>query len=435
MGTLMRAAQEGRVTEEIKLVAEREGISPEKLRDRIASGRAVILRNLVHESVEPRAVGQGLSTKVNANVGTSMSVCDINMEIEKVKTAIKYGADTIMDLSTGGDLDQIRRTLLRVAEKIPFGTVPVYQVFIEAYRRHKSGVEFTVDDLLNTVEKHLKDGVDFMTIHAGVTKELVEHLLRSERVVPIVSRGGEFIIAWMLMHNEENPYYKYFDNILELFAQYDATISLGSTFRPGSILDAHDDLQVGELLVIARLVKRTRKHGVQTIVEGPGHVPLNEIVWDIKLMKKLTKGAPYYVLGPLPTDVAAPYDHIAAAIGAAIAAAAGADLLCYLTPAEHLSLPTPEQVKEGLIAHRIAAYIADIVKLGPERAAKRDYIVSKLRSELKISETVRYLLYPEDALKVLTQFGKVEEGPCAMCGPFCPILQFRLSKRLEERKE
>ena len=430
MSTLIRAARSGRVTDEMKLVAREEGVSPEKIRDRIASGRVIILRNIVHENVKPRGVGQGLTTKVNVNVGTSPQVCNLDLEIEKVKIAVRYGADTIMDLSTGGDLDEIRRTLIKVADGLPFGTVPTYQVFIEAYRKYKSGVEFTVDELLNTVEKHLKDGVDFMTIHAGVTKEIAEKLLRSDRVIPIVSRGGEFVIAWMLRHGEENPYYKYFDYLLELFAQYDATISLGDALRPGSIFDAHDEFQIAELLIVARLVKRAREYGVQVMVEGPGHVPLNEIVWDVKLMKKLTRGAPYYVLGPLPTDCAAPYDHIASAIGAAIAAAAGADLLCYLTPAEHLSLPTPEQVKEGLIAHKIAAHVADIVKLGPERAAKRDLTVSKLRSELKISETVKYLMYPEEAEKVLTQFGKIEEGPCTMCGSFCPILHFKIGKTL-----
>ncbi len=432
MSTLIRAARSGRVTEEMKIVAREEGISPEKIRDRVASGRVVILRNINHDGVKPRGVGLGLLTKVNVNVGTSAQVCNIELEIEKVKVAVRYGADTVMDLSTGGDLDQIRRILIKTADGLPFGTVPTYQVFIEAYKKHRSGVEFTVDDLFNTVEKHLKDGVDFMTIHAGVTKELAEKLLKSDRVIPVVSRGGEFIIAWMLRHGEENPYYKYFDYLLELFAQYDATISLGDALRPGSIFDAHDEFQIGELLVVARLVKRAREYGVQVMVEGPGHVPLNEIIWDVKLMKRLTKGAPYYVLGPLPTDCAAPYDHIASAVGAAIAAAAGADLLCYLTPAEHLSLPTPEQVKEGLIAHKIAAHIADIVKLGPRRVANRDYMVSKLRSELKISETVKYLLYPEDAERILTQFGKVEEGPCTMCGPYCPILQFRISKKARE---
>ncbi len=434
MTTLIRQARSGTVTEEMKIVAQQEGVSPEKIRDRIARGTVIILRNLAHEGVKVKGVGQGLTTKVNVNVGTSSRVCDIKMEIEKVKIAVKYGADTIMDLSTGGDLDYIRRILLKEAEGLPFGTVPTYQVFIESFKKYGSGIEFSVDDLFNVVERHLKDGVDFMTIHAGVTKELAKRLVESDRVIPVVSRGGEFIIAWMLHHDRENPYYEYFDYLLELFAQYDATISLGDALRPGSIFDAHDEFQVGELLVVARLVKRAREKGVQVMVEGPGHMPLNEIVWDVKLMKKLTRGAPYYLLGPLPTDIAAPYDHIASAIGAAIAASAGADLLCYLTPAEHLSLPTPEQVKEGLIAHKIAAHVADIVKLGP-RARKNDFIVSKLRAELKLSETVKYLMYPEEAEKVLNQFGKVEEGPCTMCGSYCPILHFIMSKRKLEEKE
>ncbi|NPA24059.1 MAG: phosphomethylpyrimidine synthase ThiC [Crenarchaeota archaeon] len=428
MSTLIRAARSGSITEEMREVARQEGVSPEKIRDRIASGRVIIVRNVAHENVKIRGIGQGLTTKVNVNVGTSSRVCNLDMEREKVRMAVKYGADTIMDLSTGGDLDHIRRELIREAEGTPFGTVPTYQVFIEAYRKHGSGLEFTVDDLFNIVERHLKDGVDFMTIHAGVTRDLAVRLAGSDRLIPIVSRGGEFIVAWMLHHERENPYYEHFDYLLELFAQYDATISLGDALRPGAIDDAHDEFQIGELLTVARLVKRARERGVQVMVEGPGHVPLNEIIWDVKLMKKVTKGAPYYVLGPLPTDVAAPYDHIAAAVGSALAAAAGADLLCYLTPAEHLSLPTPEQVKEGLIASKIAAHIADIVKLG-RKVSWRDREISKLRSELKLKETTKYLLFPEDAEKILTQFGPVEEGPCTMCGHYCPILHFILVKR------
>ncbi len=428
MGTLIQAARSGRVTEEMKIIAKEEGISPEKIRDRIASGRVIIIRNICHEGVRPRGIGLGLTTKVNVNVGTSTKVCNLEMEREKVRIAVKYGTDTIMDLSTGGDLDYIRRELMKEASGIPFGTVPTYQTFIEAYRKHGSGIEFTVDDLFNTIEKHLKDGVDFMTIHAGVTRELALKLAESDRLIPIVSRGGEFLVAWMLHHEKENPLYEYFDYLLELFAQYDATISLGDALRPGCIYDAHDEFQIEELLIVAKLVKRAREKGVQVMVEGPGHVPLNEIVWDVKLMKKVTKGAPYYVLGPLPTDVATPYDHIAAAIGSALAAVAGADLLCYLTPAEHLSLPTPEQVKEGLIASKIAAYVADIVKIG-RRVSWRDREISKLRAELKLRETVKYTLFPEDAEKVLTQFGNIEEGPCTMCGPYCPILNFILTRR------
>jgi len=436
VNTLIKIARSGSVSEEMKIVAKIENISPEKIRDRISNGRVIILGNLLRrDRINITGVGQGLRTKVNVNVGTSNQVCNLNMEIEKVKIAIKYGADTIMDLSTGGNLDEIRRTLIKISEPLPFGTVPVYQVFIEAFKRTGRGIDFTVDDLFNTIEKHLKDGVDFMTIHAGITKELAEKLLRSDRVIPIVSRGGEFILAWMITHDEENPLYKHFDYLLELFAQYDAVISLGDALRPGCLEDAHDYFQIAELLNVAKLVKRAREFGVQVMVEGPGHIPLNEIVWDVKLMKKLTKGAPYYVLGPLPCDIAAPYDHIASAIGAALAAVAGADLLCYLTPAEHLSLPTPEQVKEGLIAHKIAAYVADIVKLG-RKVSTRDLEVSKLRAELKISETLKYLLYPEEAQKVLNQFGQQPEtGPCKMCGTFCPIMQFIQARKLKEKKQ
>ncbi len=430
MTSLVRAARSGSVTEEMRRVAAFENVSPEKIRDGVASGRIIILGNVVRRGVvTPTGIGRRLITKVNVNVGTSSKVCDVSMEIDKVRIAVKYGADTIMDLSVGGDLDHIRRTLIKCAGSVPFGTVPVYQAFVESFRRTGRGTDFTVDALLNIIERHLKDGVDFMTLHAGVTRDLVAHLLNTDRVIPIVSRGGEFIIAWMLRNDEENPLYKHFDYILEMFLQYDAVISLGDALRPGSIFDAHDDLQISELIVVSRLVKRARRYGVQVMVEGPGHVPLNEIVWDVKLMKRLTRGAPYYLLGPLPTDAAAPYDHIASAIGAAIAAAVGADLICYLTPAEHLSIPTPEQVKEGLIAHKIAAHVADIVKIG-RRAALRDLEVSKLRGEVKIGKSVEQLLFSEDARKVFTQFVRVEEGPCTMCGEFCPMLNFR---RLRER--
>jgi len=433
--TLIRIARSGSVTPEIEEVAEAEGISPNKLRSRIATGRVIIIRNVKADGVKGLGVGQGLFTKVNVNVGTSELVKDLDLELEKVRISKKYGADSIMDLSTGGDLDTIRRAVIKETRPLPLGTVPTYQAFIEAFRKKKGGAYFTEDELFNVVERHLKDGVDFMTIHAGITKDLGLKLIRSGRVIKIVSRGGDMILGWMLYNDSENPFYKNFDYLLEMFAEYDATISLGDALRPGGIADALDEFHIGELINNARLARRAIEYGVQVMIEGPGHVPLHLIKTDVKLMKRLSGGVPYYVLGPLPTDIAAPYDHIAAAAGASIAAAAGADLLCYLTPAEHLSLPTLEQVKEGLIATKIAAHIGDIVKYGP-RAMKRDILVSKLRAEVNIAKTIPHLLIPEDAERVFKQFGVAPAKGCTMCGEYCPLmlLQEQAKKVLKEKK-
>lgn len=417
-------AREGRVTEEMLQVAKAEGVSPQKIRDRIASGRLILVRNISRRRpVRLVAVGQGVSTKVNVNLGTSDHVVDLDMELKKVEIANRYG-DTLMDLSTGGDLDGIRRSVLEKAE-IPVGTVPVYQAFIYSFRRRGGGAYFTADDLFKTIEAHLKDGVDFMTLHMALTRDLAVKALRAgvegERVIPIVSRGGDMMVGWMLHNDAENPLWEEMDYVFELFKQYDAVISIGDALRPGATADAHDEFQIGELINAARVVKRARKAGVQVMVEGPGHVPLNEIVWDVKLEKKLTGGAPYYVLGPLPTDVAAPYDHIASAVGASIAAAAGADLLCYLTPAEHLSLPTPEQVYEGVMAYRIAAHIADMVKLGA-RAARWDREVSLYRGRLQWEDMIKRLVDPDRAYKIWAQWGVPRVKGCTMCGGYCPMM-------------
>ncbi len=421
MTTVMRIARSGSVPDVVRKVAEIEGISPEKLRDRVARGVVIVPRNVERRGeVKIVGVGEGLSTKVNVNVGTSTLVVNLDMEVEKAKVAVKYGTDTIMDLSTGGDLDTIRRTLMRVAP-VPFGTVPIYQAFIEAAKRHGAGVHMTEDDILNTIEKHLKDGVDFMTLHAGITRDLVLKMKKVGRVAGIVSRGGAILAAWMLHNDEENPLYKNWDYILELFAKYDAVISIGDALRPGAIVDAHDYFQIAELLNVAELVKRAWEKGVQVMVEGPGHVPLDKIEADVKLQKSLCHGAPYYVLGPLPTDIAAGYDHIASAVGAAIAAAAGADLICYVTPAEHLSLPTPEQVREGLIAAKIGAHIGDIVKLG-ERARKWDLEMAIARAKLDWERIIKLSIDPEKASEIRRQHGEEAAGPCSMCGELCVYL-------------
>ncbi|ADN49603.1 phosphomethylpyrimidine synthase ThiC [Vulcanisaeta distributa] len=407
-----------RVGLKVKAVAKHEGVEEVKLARRIASGKVILIRN-VKLPDKVSAVGLGLTTKVNVNIGTSSEVVNLEAELEKVKIANKWG-DTLMDLSTGGDLDEIRRAIIRES-KLPVGTVPTYQAFIDSFKKKGGGAYFTEDELFDVIERHLRDGVAFMTIHAAVTRELAIKALRSDRVIPIVSRGGDMLIGWMLHNDAENPLYARWDYVLELFREYDATISIGDALRPGATADSHDEFHVAELIEAARLVKRTRKAGVQVMVEGPGHVPLNEIIWDVKLMKKLTDGAPYYVLGPLPTDVAAPYDHIAGAIGAAIAGAAGADLLCYITPAEHLGLPTPRQVEEGVIAFKIAAHVADTIKLG-RRARAWDDEVSRFRGKLMWREMINRLIDPEKAWAVYTQYGEPKVRGCTMCGGYCPML-------------
>jgi len=426
--TIMSIARSGSTPDELISVARAEGVDVDKLRRWLAEGKVIIVRNIVRSGrVKLVGVGKGLSTKVNVNIGTSTTVVNIDMEKEKASIAVKYGADTIMDLSVGGDIREIRRELMRASEPLPFGTVPTYQAYIEGVARFKSLPP--EDFFLKIVEEHLRDGVDFMTIHAGITLDLARRAVKSSRIEPIVSRGGALLTAWMLENNSENPYYKNWDYLLELFAEYDATISLGDALRPGAIADALDELQIAELINNARLVKTAREKGVQTMVEGPGHVPLHKIAADIRLMKSLTDEAPYYVLGPLVTDIAMGYDHIASAIGAAIAAAEGADLICYLTPAEHLSLPNPEQVKEGLIAAKIAAHAGDIVKLG-DRAMRKDVEVSVYRARLDWKRVVGSALDRERADAIYRQFG-VETASCNMCGSLCVFLI--LSKYLPKR--
>jgi len=425
----MLQARSGSITEEIKEIAKIEGVAPEKLRTRIAEGRVVILRNLRRSDLKVVALGEGLSTKVNVNVGTSGTVIKPEMEREKARIAAEYGADAIMDLSIGGPLDEIRRMIMDAAPHLPLGTVPTYQAWIEGVKKY--GISMPDDWFLKVVEKQLKDGVDFMTIHAALTKDMAKRVVKSSRVMPIVSRGGAFLTAWMLENDEENPYRKHWDYLLELFAEYDAVISIGDALRPGAIADQHDEFQVGELIEAARLVRSARERGVQTIVEGPGHMTLDQVVADIKFMKSLTGGAPYYVLGPLVTDVAMGYDHIAAAIGGAIAAAAGADFLCYLTPAEHLSLPNPEQVKEGLIAAKIAAHAGDLVKLG-SKAARKDLELSLFRAKLRWDKMFSYAFDPEKAKSIYAQFG-LQTQACNMCGQYCACLI--LEKYFKGRKE
>jgi len=417
LGTLVDAARRGVITEEIKVVAEAERITAEKVRERVARGLIVIPRNISHRA-KPVGIGEGLTIKVNTNIGTSQDFCDPDFELKKAKLAVKLGSDTLMDLSTGGELDVVRSRILKEMD-VPLGTVPIYQAFIEALRRGRKIPDITEDDMFNAIEKHLKDGVDFITVHCGITLEAVKLLIKSRRILPIVSRGGCFHAAWMMARGDENPLYKNFHYLLELAREYDVCLSLGDALRPGCIADSFDGLMNMELLTVARLVEEAREKGVQCMVEGPGHMPLDQISINVRMEKHLCKGAPYYVLGPIPTDIASSYDHIAAAIGGAVAALAGADFLCVVTPAEHLGLPRLEDIEEGVIAAKIAGHAADIVKLG-ERASTLDLEMAKARFKLDWKTQIELSVNPERA-EAIHGFAKSPSGACSMCGPYCAL--------------
>jgi len=417
--TQMEMAKKGQITEEIQAVARDEEESPQKILKRVAEGTVIITRNAQRENVHPVGIGKGLRTKVNANLGTSQDICDLNSEVEKAKVAVKYGADTIMDLSTAGDLDEIRRTIIR-AVTVPIGTVPIYQAAIEAAKKKGAIINMTEDDIFNTIEKHAKDGVDFMTVHCGVTKQIVKRLAKHPRLMGVVSRGGTFLAAWILHHDKENPLYANYDYLLEMAKKYDFVLSLGDGLRPGCIFDSTDWAQIQELLTIGELVERARTANVQAMVEGPGHLPLNDVAANVQLEKSICKGAPFYVLGPVVTEIAPGYDHIVGAIGGALAGLAGADFLCYLTPAEHLGLPNVEEVKEGVIATKIAAHAADIAKFGVKAAAK-DLAMAKARANLKWEEQFKNAVDPEKAVKVHGRVRSKSPETCSMCSEYCAL--------------
>jgi phosphomethylpyrimidine synthase len=416
--TQLELAKEGKISPQMSLVAEHEGLEVEFIRQGVAEGTIVIPANIRHENLVPCGIGGGLKTKVNANIGTSPDFGDRDTELEKLKVADESGADTVMDLSTGGDISAIRRAIITTST-LPIGTVPVYQAGIEAITNHGAIVKMSVEDIFNAIEEHARDGIDFMTVHCGVTRAAIDRLRQQGRVADVVSRGGAFLIGWMLHNDRENPLYENYDRLLEIAREFDVTLSLGDGMRPGCLADATDQAQVEELLAIGELVERARKAGVQAMVEGPGHLPLNHIEANVKLEKAICKGAPFYVLGPLVTDIAAGYDHITGAIGGAIAAAAGADFLCYVTPAEHLSLPDPEDVREGVIASRIAAHAADIVK-GVKGAAERDRKMAIARKKLDWEEQARLSLNPDLARRVHGKHSS-EGKACSMCGQFCAM--------------
>jgi len=416
--TQLEWAIDGIISPQMELVAQYEGVEAELIRQGVASGTIVIPANTRHTNLVPCGIGQGLKTKVNANFGTSSDFGNIDSELEKLRVAIDSGADTVMDLSTGGDISAIRRAII-ASSSLPVGTVPIYQAGIEAIDRHDAIVKMTVDELFAAIEEHARDGVDFITVHCGVTRSAIARLKQQGRIADVVSRGGAFLIGWILYNERENPLYEYYDRLLEIAREFDVTLSLGDGMRPGCLADATDRAQIEELLTSGELVNRAQQAGVQVMVEGPGHLPLNQIETNVRLQKAICKGAPFYVLGPLVTDVAAGYDHITGAIGGAIAAAAGTDFLCYVTPAEHLSLPDPEDVKLGVIASRIAAHAADIVK-GVKGAQEWDRRMSVARKRLDWEEQARLSFDPERSRQVHSKHTSAG-STCSMCGEFCAM--------------
>jgi len=395
--------------------ARAEGVDEGRLRRLIETGRAVVPCNPVH-SPRPVAIGEGLRVKVNVNLGTSRDRAVPEEELEKLSIAVRYGADAVMDLSTGGHVDAMRRSVIR-SSPIPVGTVPIYQTGLE-WARRGAVVDMSPEDIFKGIVQHAKDGVDFMTVHCGITKEGVERLKRSERVTDVVSRGGSFLTAWILHNGRENPLYQDFDHLLDLAKEHGFCLSLGDGFRPGCMHDATDGAQLQELLTLGELVKRCRRAGVQAMVEGPGHVPLDQVEANVRLQKAVCQGAPFYVLGPLVTDIAPGYDHITSAIGGALAAWHGADFLCYVTPAEHLSLPTPDDVKEGLIACKIAAHAADAAR-GIDR--DRDLRMSRARKALDWEGMYAEALDPEKARRYRSRGITEEKEGCSMCGDVCAM--------------
>ncbi|MGD0883509.1 MAG: phosphomethylpyrimidine synthase ThiC [Thermodesulfovibrionales bacterium] len=416
--TRIETAKKGIITEEFRRVALSEGIPVEDLLSDIVGGRTVIPINTLR-SIEPIGVGRGLNVKVNANIGTSKDRVSIDEELEKLRALVKYGADAVMDLSTGGPIREIRRVLLRESP-IAVGTVPIYEAVVAAAEKYGAIAKMTVDELFLVIEKQAQEGVDFVTVHAGLTRRAIERLKAEGRVLDIVSRGGSFLLEWMMYNERENPLYEHYDRLIEISKKYDLTLSLGDGLRPGCLADATDRSQIEELLTIGELHDIALKEGVQTIIEGPGHVPLNQVELNIKIQKEICKGAPFYVLGPLVTDIAMGYDHIAAAIGGAIAGAAGADFLCYVTPAEHIRLPNIGDVIEGVIALKIAAHAADIAR-GIPSALQRDRRMAECRKRRDWNGQIANSLNPDKVRQWRAEVPPTQEDVCSMCGEFCAI--------------
>jgi len=417
--TQLERAMRGEITPQMQAVAQNEGVPAETIRERVESGFIVIPFNENHLNLKACGIGYGLSTKVNANLGTSPVFPEWKNEVEKMDVALEAGADAIMDLSTGGELKECRLEVLARCP-VPVGTVPVYEAAVRTRLQGKPVVEMDPDLLFQVIEEHAAEGVDFVTVHCGVTRSIVEKMKKQPRLLGIVSRGGAMTAGWMLHQGRENPLYEQFDRLLDICKTHDVTLSLGDGLRPGCLADATDRAQVEELITLGELVLRARAAGVQVMVEGPGHVPYDQIEANVKLQKRLCYNAPFYVLGPLVTDVAAGYDHIAGAIGGTLAAVAGADFLCYVTPSEHLGLPTAADVRDGVIASRIAGHAADIVK-GVPGAWARDLAMAEARRDLDWEKQMNLALDPKRARQVRADRNPDLQDVCSMCGEFCAI--------------
>lgn len=418
MENQLEAARGQKITPALRQVAAQEGIDEEELRRLVAEAKAIILANNRRKDATPRGVGKGLSVKVNANIGTSSECIDVVLELEKLRVAEAAGADAVMDLSTGGDLDQIRRAVLSHSH-IPIGTVPIYQAAVETVRRKQGITKMDPEELFDVIEKHGADGVDFVTVHCGVTRASIERLRRQGRITDIVSRGGAFLTEWMIVNEKENPLYEQFDRLVAIAAKYDMTLSLGDGLRPGCTADATDRAQVQELLILGELCAEATRQGVQVMIEGPGHVPLNQIETNIMLEKKLCNEAPFYVLGPIVTDVAPGYDHITSAIGGALAGYCGADFICYVTPSEHLGLPGAQDVREGVIVARIAAHAADLAK-GSRQAIERNAEMSRYRKALDWEGQIKMAIDPEK-IRSFRKDRSLADNVCSMCGEYCAM--------------
>ena len=426
--TQMYYAKKGVITPEMNYVAQAEALNPELVRSEVAAGKMIIPANIHHENLLPMAIGREAKTKINANIGNSSLSSDIDAELEKLQICLKYGADTVMDLSTGGDLDAIRSAII-ANSSVPIGTVPMYQIIHDI----KEVENLTTDDILKTLEKQARQGVSYFTIHAGFLLKFMP--LVAKRKMGIVSRGGSLTASWMMHHHKENPFYEAFDDILEICAAHDVALSLGDGLRPGCLYDATDEAQLSELRVLGELTLRAWEKNVQVMIEGPGHIPLNQIEYNMKIERELCHGAPFYVLGPLPTDIGAGYDHITSAIGGTMAAFYGASMLCYVTPKEHLGLPNANDVREGIVAHKIAAHAADVA-LGKAGAIERDHAMSDARYAFDWNRQFELSLDPERARELhdesLPQESFKKAEFCSMCGPkFCA---YKISKNLMKEK-
>lgn len=423
----------GKKTELFERCAKIEGMDTDQLMAGVAAGTIAITKNHHHDFDKVIAIGKGTTTKINANIGCSRDLSKLDEELEKLRTAVRAGADTVMDLSMGGNLDEVRRGILAHCP-VPLGTVPIYQAVAETVEVQKKDiVDVTVDQMFKVIEKQAIDGVDFMTIHCGINRNLQQRMARQKRLMGVVSRGGSFLLEWMSHHRKENPLYEHFDDLLAILKEHEVTLSLGDGIRPGCLADATDRNQVQELIHLGELTERAWEAGVQVIIEGPGHMPMDQITANVLLQKQMCKGAPFYVLGPLVTDIAPGYDHITGAIGGAIAGAAGADYLCYVTPAEHLKLPDVDDVHQGVIASKIAAHAADIAK-GIPGAIEKDHEMARRRNKLDWKGQIEMSLDPEKA-SAFREKGSNYKGPtCSMCGSYCAIQVFNRSQRNLEKE-